>query len=58
MRPTAHPVGDAAHLPSLRDEFPAATLLLTTVYDPTDGSGLLPDLSERCGRLPGLVASP
>jgi hypothetical protein len=37
---------------SLRDEFPGSTLLLTTVYDPTDGTGLLPDLSERYGRLP------
>lgn len=37
---------------SLCDEFPGATLLLTTVYDPTDGTGLLPDLSERYGRLP------
>jgi hypothetical protein len=37
---------------SLRDEFPAATMLLTTVYDPTDGTGLLPDMSERYGRLP------
>jgi hypothetical protein len=37
---------------SLRDEFPNAALILTTVYDPTDGTGLLPDLSERYGRLP------
>jgi hypothetical protein len=37
---------------SLRDEFPGATMLLTTVYDPTDGTGLLPDVSERYGRLP------
>jgi acyl-CoA thioesterase I len=37
---------------TLRDEFPGAVLLLTTVYDPTDGSGLLPDLSDRYGRLP------
>lgn len=37
---------------SLRDEFPGAVMLLTTVYDPTDGTGLLPDLSERYGRLP------
>lgn len=32
--------------------FPSATLLLTTVYDPTDGSGLLPGVSEILGRLP------
>jgi lysophospholipase L1-like esterase len=37
---------------TLRDEFPGATLVLTTVYDPTDGSGLLPELSDRYGRLP------
>jgi lysophospholipase L1-like esterase len=36
----------------LRDEFPNATLLLTTVYDPTDGTGLLPGLSEHYGTLP------
>ena len=37
---------------TLRDEFPGATLVLTTVYDPTDGSGLMPELSDRYGRLP------
>ena len=37
---------------SLRDEFAGATILLATVYDPTDGSGLLPELSDRYGRLP------
>ena len=37
---------------TLREEFPGATLLLATVYDPTDGSGLLPELSDRYGRLP------
>lgn len=37
---------------TLRDEFLGATLMLTTVYDPTDGSGLLPELSDRYGRLP------
>jgi acyl-CoA thioesterase I len=37
---------------TLRDEFPGAVLLLTTVYDPTDGSGLIPELSDRYGRLP------
>ena len=36
---------------TLRDELPRATLLLTTVYDPTDGTGLLPRL-EGLGRLP------
>lgn len=37
---------------SLREEFPNATLILTTVYDPTDGTGRLPGLSEQFGRLP------
>lgn len=37
---------------TLRGEFPGATQVLTTVYDPTDGSGLLPELSDRYGRLP------
>jgi lysophospholipase L1-like esterase len=37
---------------SLREEFPNATLVLTTVYDPTDGSGTLPGLSEYYGTLP------
>ena len=35
----------------IREELPRATLLLTTVYDPTDGSGRLPGL-ESYGRLP------
>lgn len=39
-------------LETLRDELPRATLVLTTVYDPTDGSGRLPGLSESYGRLP------
>ena len=29
---------------SVREEFPRATIVLTTVYDPTDGSGTLPGL--------------
>jgi lysophospholipase L1-like esterase len=33
------------------EELPAATLVLTTVYDPTDASGRLPGL-ESAGRLP------
>lgn len=33
------------------EELPAATILLTTVYDPTDGTGVLPGM-ERLGRLP------
>jgi lysophospholipase L1-like esterase len=33
------------------EELPAATLVLTTVYDPTDGTGRLPNL-ESAGRLP------
>lgn len=32
--------------------FPAATLILTTVYDPTDGTGMLPGVSEELGALP------
>lgn len=34
------------------ERFPEATVLLTTVYDPTDGSGMLPGLSQELGRLP------
>jgi lysophospholipase L1-like esterase len=37
---------------TLREELPQATLVLTTVYDPTDGTGRLPGLSESYGRLP------
>jgi lysophospholipase L1-like esterase len=36
---------------TVREELPMATLLLTTVYDPTDGTGRLPGL-EALGRLP------
>jgi lysophospholipase L1-like esterase len=36
---------------SIREELPQATLILTTVYDPTDGTGRLPGL-EHFGRLP------
>lgn len=36
---------------TIREELPRATLLLTTVYDPTDGTGRLPGL-ESYGRLP------
>lgn len=36
---------------TIRDELPKATLMLTTVYDPTDGTGILPGL-EWYGRLP------
>jgi lysophospholipase L1-like esterase len=36
---------------TVREELPRATLVLTTVYDPTDGTGLLPGL-ESYGRLP------
>ena len=36
---------------TVRDELPRATLVLTTVYDPTDGTGLLPGL-DTYGRLP------
>jgi lysophospholipase L1-like esterase len=36
---------------TVRDELPRATLLLTTVYDPTDGTGRLPGL-DAAGPLP------
>ena len=36
---------------TIREELPNATLVLTTVYDPTDGTGRLPGL-EGLGRLP------
>jgi lysophospholipase L1-like esterase len=36
---------------SIREELPRATIVLTTVYDPTDGTGMLPGL-EAYGRLP------
>jgi hypothetical protein len=36
---------------TVRDELPRATLVLATVYDPTDGTGRLPGL-EAYGRLP------
>ena len=36
----------------IAERFPAARLLLTTVYDPTDGTGQLPGLSDLVGRLP------
>jgi lysophospholipase L1-like esterase len=36
---------------SVREELPRAILVLTTVYDPTDGTGRLPGL-ESFGRLP------
>ena len=36
---------------TLREELPRATLVLTTVYDPTDGTGRLPGL-EMLGSLP------
>jgi lysophospholipase L1-like esterase len=34
------------------EQFPSATVILTTVYDPTDGTGELPGVSERLGALP------
>lgn len=34
------------------ETFPRATVLLTTVYDPTDGTGVLPGVSEQLGALP------
>jgi lysophospholipase L1-like esterase len=37
---------------TLVEELPHATLVVTTVYDPTDGTGQLPGLSEALGQLP------
>jgi lysophospholipase L1-like esterase len=37
---------------AIRRELPDATLLLTTVYDPTDGTGLAPGLFDGAGPLP------
>lgn len=34
------------------EAFASAQVILTTVYDPTDGSGVLPGLSEQLGPLP------
>lgn len=34
------------------ETFPTATVILTTVYDPTDGTGILPGLSDAYGPLP------
>lgn len=34
------------------ETFPMATMILTTVYDPTDGTGVLPGVSEQLGALP------
>ena len=36
---------------TMREELPRATMILTTVYDPTDGTGRLPGL-DAYGRLP------
>ncbi len=36
---------------TVREELPRATLILSTIYDPTDGSGRLPGL-ETYGKLP------
>ena len=36
---------------TVREELPRATLMLTSVYDPTDGTGVLPG-RERHGKLP------
>jgi lysophospholipase L1-like esterase len=37
---------------AVAERFPSATLILTTVYDPTDGTGELPGVSEQLGALP------
>lgn len=37
---------------TLRVGMPNALLVLTTVYDPTDGTGMLPGMSDMLGRLP------
>lgn len=34
------------------ETFSSATLILTTIYDPTDGTGMLPGVSEQLGALP------
>lgn len=36
----------------ITETFPRATVILTTVYDPTDGTGILPGVSEQLGALP------
>ena len=37
---------------AVAEQFPSATLILTTVYDPTDGTDELPGVSEQLGALP------
>jgi lysophospholipase L1-like esterase len=37
---------------AVAEQFHSATLILTTVYDPTDGTGELPGVSEQLGALP------
>lgn len=37
---------------ALRERLPRALLVLTTTYDPTDGTGTLPGVSEAFGSLP------
>ena len=36
----------------LRGRFPAATLMVTTVYDPSDRTGFIPGVYEGAGKLP------
>lgn len=37
---------------TLRGRFPNATLIVTTVYDPSDGTGLIPGVYDDAGPLP------
>jgi hypothetical protein len=50
VNPTRADSNSAASL--FPEHFPSATLILTTVYDPTDGTGDLPGVSEVVGPLP------
>ncbi|NIP79927.1 MAG: hypothetical protein GWM90_12170, partial [Gemmatimonadetes bacterium] len=53
VRSTAAGIDRYARLAeTVREAFPAAVIVLTTVYDPTDGSGQLPGLSDVVGTLP------
>ena len=39
-------------LDAIADKLPRARLVLTTVYDPSDGTGLIPGILEDAGKLP------
>jgi lysophospholipase L1-like esterase len=36
----------------LRSRFPASTLIVTTIYDPSDGTGVIPGVYDDLGKLP------